>query len=457
MKHHIQLTSAVAGLTLLCAAPAWSGGLAISSQGAIGMGNAYAGAGASANDVATVWANPAAMIYLKNGKQVVGLAGNITATTLEFTDKGSTVNPAFGSGPVSGTTSETNDNNSYIPNIYFARHVNPDLAFGFGLSAPFGTSSDYGDTWTGRYHALETNVSAIDLNPTVAYRVNEKLSIGGGISVQIVNAKLESALDSAALCYGLAPTIDCINAGISSTNTVTQDGSATIEADGTGVTFNLGLLYTPMPGTNIGFTYRHGTDHKLSGDADFTLNEQLAQVFADNQIPLFTDTGTTVTASLPATYDFSIAHALNPKVQLLGSVLWTQWNVFDQLVSDFDNPAQPNSTVTFNYEDSVRASAGFNYFLNEKVTLRAGFAYDQEPVPNPSRRSPRGAANDRYWYSAGASYAFNKKASLHFGFAHLEVDQSAIDNTGDAPGSPTLRGLFDLTANLASLQFNWQF
>ena len=82
--------------------------------------------------------------------------------------------------------------NSPAPSLYYARQLNDQWALGFGFNVPFATTSSYDDDWVGRYHAVDTEVRAFDFNPTVAYRINDKVSIGGGISVQFASANLTS-------------------------------------------------------------------------------------------------------------------------------------------------------------------------------------------------------------------------------------------------------------------------
>ena len=463
MRHQKFIVIAASTAALTMGQSAMAAGFAVSAQSAYGMGNAYAGNAAVAKDASTVLTNPAGIFELEN--PVFGFSAAVTSTGVDFTNKGSRINPLFASEPVdvTGNGSQSLSSSPVTPGLYYARKLSDQWAIGFGLNVPFATSSEYDEDWVGRYHAVDTAVTAIDINPTVAYRVNDKVSIGGGISIQRASAVLTNKLDSGATCVLItvqqgAPINTCADSLQVSPNDQSLDSNVELDGSGTALTFNLGALFKPREGTKIGIAYRHGSQHDLEGNATFDLNPALVALLSAAPSPKFLDnTGSSISADLPATLDFSVAQQVNDKVELLGTVKWTQWTSFDKLTSTFDNPAQPESALPFGWEDTVTASAGFNFDLNNKLTLRAGFAYDQSPIPNPRARSPRGAANDRYWYSAGGTYNFNDKISASFAATHIEIDQSAIDNTGESTGSPTLRGTYDFDVNLFAFQLNWHF
>ncbi len=466
MRHHKFLFIAASAAALTVSQSAMAAGFAVSAQSAFGMGNAYAGNAALGTDASTALTNPAGMFELE--KPVFAVSAALTATVSEFTDQGSLINPLFGAEPVATDPgdgpNEASHGNSPSPGIYYARPLNNKWAVGFAFHVPFATASEYDDNWVGRYHAVETSVRAFDFNPSVAYKVNEKFSIGGGISVQYATALLTSKLDSGATCLGIAsrsqgqiPVTSCTDIGLIY-NQPALDSDVELEGTGTQVTFNLGAMFKPREGTKIGLTYRHGANHELEGDATFD-NNQILDAFL-NAIPeqqrALQSTGNTISADLPAIIDLSVSQKASEKLELLGTIKWTQWSSFDTLTSSFDNPAQPDSGIDFQWEDSVMASAGLNYTLSNKLTLRAGFAFDQTPIPNPTARSPRGPTNNRYWYSVGGTYKFSSRLTAHLGMTHIQIDESAIDNPGSA-GNPTLRGSYEFDANLLAFQLNWNF
>lgn len=440
---------------------AQAGGFALIEIGASGLGNAYAGAAAVAADSSTVWFNPAGMLNL--APREFSVAGHGIAGDATFNNRGTNLSSLLGGAAISGNAREDFGAETIIPNLFYVHRYSDDLAFGFGLTVPFGSSTEYDDDWVGRYSSVESGITVIDLNPTVAYRINDRFSIGGGISVQFLDATLSQAVDSGGSCLGLAaqvPTLsqaDCLNAGLAPGNLAT-DSFAEITGDSVDVTFNLSVLFEPREGTRIGVAYRNGIDHELEGDADFTVNPALAGVLQNAQLPIFQDVSASAGADLPPQLMFSIAHQLNSRVQLLADATWTGWSSLEEIRVQFDNPVQPDSPTPLNWENAWRVSAGLNYQLNNKWTLRGGVAFDGDPTPNANFRTSRVPRDDTRWLSVGAGYRLNDRSSFDVGYSFLSIGELPIDNNIlDAAGNTTVRGLIDQTANILSAQYTLKF
>ncbi|OED42468.1 hypothetical protein AB833_06490 [Chromatiales bacterium (ex Bugula neritina AB1)] len=437
-----------------------AGGFALIEQGGSGMGNAYAGASAVSKDASTVWFNPAGMTEL-NSRQIA-VAAHVISVESDFSDRGTTLNEAFGLAPVAGQTEVDSGGAAGVPNLYYVHPLNKKVTMGFGVSVPFGNSTDYGDNWVGRYQAVESEVTVIDLNPSIAYRVNPKLSIGGGVSVQYIDATLGSAVDSGATCLGLVSraTVDlaeCIGAGLTTAGVRANDGYAVVTGDSWAATFNLGLLYKPRQGTKLGLAYRHSIDHDLDGEGEFSTNPGLAAILANRQVPLFQTTGASADADLPPSVMLSIAHEVNSKVELLADATFTGWSSLEELRVRFDNPAQPDTLITLGYEDVWRFSAGLNYQQSDRMVLRAGVAYDQDPVPSTQLRTPRIPGSDRTWVSFGLGYKFGNRGQFDVGYARLFVDDTPIDNASESAGGTTIRGVYETNVDLLSVQYTHKF
>jgi len=437
---------------------AHAAGFALIEMGASGLGNAYAGASAVSADSSTVWFNPAGMLELEGAEFAV--AAHVLGTDTTFTDRGSRTSTLLGGGPISGPSTDQPGGATFLPNLFYTRAINENMAFGFGVTVPFGSATEYDDDWTGRYLSVESGVQVIDLNPTLAYKVNDKVSIGGGISIQMMSATLGSAVDSGAVCAsaegsGAAPQGTCQQLGLSVGNQA-NDSYAEVTGDSTGVTFNLSALFRPSEATRLGVAYRHSIDHELDGDVDFRVSPALAPVVDPG--PAFKDGGATADANLPAQLAFSVAHQATDKLQLLGDLTWTGWSSVKEIRVVFDNEFQPDSPTPLSWEDVIRVSAGANFQLNDKLTLRGGLAFDQEAIPSANFRSPRVPGNDRTWLAFGAGYQVNPNISFDVGFAHLMLDETPIDyNVLDAAGSQVVRGVYDTSINILSGQFNWHF
>lgn len=460
---------------LICAVAAseasLAGGFALIEQGASGLGNAYAGAAAVSDDASTVWFNPAGMTELKE-RQLLA-AGHVIGVSSDFTDRGTTlgqqlglgyVDPGFGTDAAAGSTDASGT--SVIPNLYYVHPLKQGITLGIGLSVPFGNSTDYNTDWVGRYQAIESAVSVIDINPSISYIVNEQLSIGGGISIQQMSATLGSAVDNGAICFGLVPAAfeeaNCLSAGLLP-GTPSSDGSVNVEGDSTALSFNLGLLFKPQEGTKLGLAYRHGVKHDLEGDVGFIYNSGLQELLDSRGIPApLPDSDVTAEADLPPSLMFSAAHRLNDRIEVLADATFTGWSSLPELRITRDT-GEDVTLTEFGFEDVWRVSAGLNYTHSDDLTIRAGFAYDEDPVPSPQLRTARIPGNERVWAAFGLGYKFSNTVELDVGFAHLMIDDTPLDNaslnpdgTASTTGSTT-RGVFETSANILSAQVTVQF
>ena len=463
---------AVLGLPIACiTAPAHAGGFALIEHGASGLGNADAGAAAVSADGSTVWFNPAGMSELDGREISVALHG--LSSNTDFTNQGTVLGPLLGSGDVSGPDTASPGTTTALPNFYYVAPINDKWSYGLSVGVPFGSSTEYDANWVGRYTTVESGVSGIDINPALSYRLSDTVRLGFGISVQRLSAELQNSVDSGAVCLSFAGQgntsisgADCVNNDLTPGNQLT-DTSADITGDSIGFGFNLGALFLPAEGVKIGVAYRHSIDHELDGDADFTVNAALRGLLNGNTNTdtqaitqaFLTDTGITGEIELPAMFSVSGAWQVNDKVELLSDLTWTGWSSFQELRIQFDNPVQADSVGLQEWEDVLRFSAGLNYQYSPKLTLRAGYAFDEEAIPGPERRTARIPGNDRTWIAFGLGYAVSSRFSFDVGYTRLTLDETPIANRNEESGGSgtVVRGLFDSNVNILSAQLNWDF
>ncbi len=413
------------------AGTASAAGFAVNTPSAQAMGNAVAGGGAVAEDASTIWFNPASMTRLPSQTMV---SAHVLLPNFEFTDKGST-RPG---GPLSGPTTTDGGTNAIVPNFYYIRTLNERWSFGLTVNAPFGLTTEYDNNWKGRYFAVDSEIIDFNINPALAYKVNEVFSVGAGVSLNYIDGKFTNAVD-----FGL------LSGGASGSN----DGFAENKADDISFGFNFGFFYEPSDRTRFSLAYRSQINHKLEGDADFSgVPAPLDGAFFDD--------GIKIGASLPDTLSFSAFHMLTPKIGIMGDATWTGWSDIPELRIVFDTPGNAGGSSTssepLGWEDVWRFSLGLSYYHSDRLTLRTGVAYDQSPVPNPTLRTPRLPDNDRIWVSLGASYAINDKASVDFAYTHEFIDDTNIART-NAATSTTLLGTYESSVDIFSLQANYRF
>lgn len=182
-----------------------AGSFQLNEQSVSGLGTAFAGGAAAAEDASTLFYNPAGIALLE--KSELQLGGNLLLPSATFSNDGSRYNlpgTAFNGLAISGTNDGDAGIDHLVGNVYLTQPIMRsarygDLSVGLGLTAPFGLETDWSPDWVGRYHALRTKLTTIDLQPTVAYWMFERLSFGASFDAQYASARLSQAID-----FGLA-------------------------------------------------------------------------------------------------------------------------------------------------------------------------------------------------------------------------------------------------------------
>jgi len=209
-------------------------GYKIGQESVSGAGVAHAGGAASAGDASTVYANPAGMTQLDGRQLVVG--GHLLRPDASIDATGAAI--TGGEGGQGGI-------GAFVPNLYGVWSLPNDLKFGLGINAPYGLAVDYDDDWVGRYNELGASLTMVNVNPALAYRVNDKVSVGGGLNAMYSRARLTQAIDFGRALGGNAQSLDG-----------SSDFSGTDWAFG----FNVGALFTVSPNTRFGVQYRSGME-----------------------------------------------------------------------------------------------------------------------------------------------------------------------------------------------------
>lgn len=417
---------------------AHASGFQLIENSASGQGNAFAGAAATASDASTVWFNPAGMTKLKD-KQLVTV-GHIIVPDSSFTNNGS----LDGTGGSLNGADDDGGSTALVGNLYWVTDFG-ETKFGLGITTPFGLTTEYNDTWVGRYHAVETAMKTININPSIAREVNDKLSVGAGFNVLLADITLTSAVDFGSLIG--APQ--------------QADGFADLSADN--LTFNefawginLGMTYDFNENTRLGVAWRSEIDIAAEGKADFSVPTSAAPVLSSGA---FQDTKLKAKVTLPQNVSVSVKHDMND-ITLLADVTWTGWSSFKELRIQYSNPFQPNSVTTEAWEDTLRFSIGADYKYNEKMTLRTGIAYDETPIPDGEHRTPRIPGNDRTWLSFGLTYEMSPEFIMDVGYSHLFISDSDINHSLESSITSlnaSLNGTYSATVDILSAQLTWKY
>ena len=434
----------------------------IIEQSVTGLGAAFSTGSTAASDGSTIYYNPAGMSFLKN-RNAADFGAHVIDPNAKFNDKGSTT--------VLGANLNVNNNEggdagpvALVPNFYYTRAINDKWTAGVGVNAPFGLTTDYDDGWVGRYHALHSEIVTININPSISYKASNALSLGFGVNVQYIEAKLSNAIDFGTACT--LAEIGMVVAGGTCTglnlSSQADDGEVELKANDISLGYNFGLLWQATPQTRIGAAYRSRIKHKLKGEADFDTPSNAA---TGNATPLANLTGlvdgdVTSNVTLPDSLSVGLQHQVNNKLAINADVTWTNWSLVEELRIDFKNPAAADGVTTLEFKDSNRYSLGMTYVQDNHWTWRAGVAFDESATRNKELISVRVPDADRTWLTAGFTYKPSKKMSIDFGYAHLFIDDAEINkSTSEAENRSkgNLVGEYDIDVNIISAQARWSF
>lgn len=406
MYRHKAIVLAMLPVLMLCFATQHSeaSGFAIVEQSARGIGTAFAGVNAEYGDAGAIWFNPAGMTGVGDFEVVAGLHAILPA--FDFKDSGST--------PVGGSADQDAGVTAWVPNFDAVVGVGERFAFGLGVHAPYGLRTEYDPTWIGRYAAVDTELTTININPSLAYQISENLSIGAGVSAQRADAELSTASPS--------PMGDLI---------------ATVTGDDWSYGWNVGAVGQCDCGTRLGISYRSPIEHELEGEIEIS--------------PLPTEAGT-ADIELPETAAVGIYVPIGDMVAVMADVTWTGWSSFQDLtVLKADGSVL--STKDESWEDTWRYAVGASVLCNDWLTLRAGAAFDESPVPDPEHRTARIPDADRTWLTLGAGFGLSDTINVDLGYVHIWFDDADINETY-APGT-SLVGTYDGSVDIVSAQLKW--
>lgn len=401
----------VAAAAAIPAGPAQAAGFALKEQSASAQGNSFAGATAGAEDISYMFFNPAGLTRQEGSQAEVVLT--YIMPTMETTNANG--------GPIGGSASSGDAaEDALVPAVYAMWSASDDLKVGLGINAPFGLSTKYDPTWAGRLYAIESAVEAININPMISYRLSPQLSVGVGVQAQTMEVTLSQDVSGGGAIYE-------------------------VTGDDWGYGFNLGLLYEISPQTRLGAAYRSQVAHTISGDASLTGAGS-----------------TTAEADLttPQSASFGLYHDVNDQFAVMAEAAWTGWSSFDKIQIDMApsivTGALGTTTISVpeDWEDVWFFALGGTWKASDDLTIRAGIAHDQSPVPDATR-TPRLPDADRTWLSLGAKYEAAPNFTINAGYSHIFVNNSKVDITL-AP-APNLTADFEASTDIFTVSGTLRF
>jgi long-chain fatty acid transport protein len=344
----------------------------------MGFAGAYT---AQSKDGSAIFHNAAGIAFLKDKQLYLG--GTLIHPSAEFT----------GQEPFPGAGITENGDVGILtpPNFYYTHPFSETVAFGIGVHSPFGlqTKWENPDNFSGRYISTLADLKSIALNPTVAFKLEDRLAVGVGLDVRFARIALDRRV----------PVVNPF------TQRVVDGAEVNLESDtNTGFGFNVGLLAKPTDTLSVGLSYRHKVNVDFSGTANFEpistgspeLDVRVRASLPAGSLPLET------AIEFPGIASFGFAKVFGDWT-FEADVNWYQWSTFDQLQLTFETEPRLNETIEEDYSDSFQYRFGIERVLNDAWAIRGGYFFDETPSP-PESMSPLLPDANRHGFCLGGSW-----------------------------------------------------
>jgi long-chain fatty acid transport protein len=411
--------AAAAGFQVRAGSPDWAA-------------NAFAGMAAKGYDASTAWSNPAAMTLLRDNELAGGLNAIVPMT--QFTGE-NLVGPLPTPG-VGGGNAATAGVAASLAGVWSASQ---DLKFGFSLEDPFGQRLSYPFNFVGRYQALVSSVTDIELGLVTAYRVNEHISIGAGPIVDYFQARLTTAIN-------IGPAAALIG-----------DPTADLHAHDWSAGYHLGALLEFDSELRAGIDYRSRISVQLNGEQHISIPPLLATLSPSTAGLLNAANARAHTSvTLPDVLTLSGAWDVSPEWSALATLQWTDWSLLQQLSITAANGQ--TTTLPLRLRNTWLGSLGANYrpATIPRLMLQAGLGFD-ESAGTDNTRSPRLPGRDLIVLGLGFTYEILPDASLQAAFLHeFGVGANRISYSS-SPSAGVLIGSYDTSVSLVAVGLNLRF
>ncbi len=309
----------------------FSAGFGVYEQGgaAMGQGNAFS---ARADDPSAIFYNPAGLAQLEGTRVSLGATAIIVDSKFQ--------------SDLTGNTTEMFQQTSFPPNFYLTHALSHQWSLGLGIFAPFGLKIQWPQNWELSRIVYRASLESIYFNPTIAWRPHERLMLGVGVSYVYGTTELKKNLTPLP-----PPQVDL----------------QITHGTGDGWGYNFGGILKLSQWTSLALTFRSQVRIDFEGRAE-------------SAIPSFINGQVTTTIRMPPMAVIGIVHIFSPNFSLEVDVQWTGWSRFQSLDLNFENSGF-NTSIPRNWKDVVAIRVGGEYRISEQFALRAGYTYDETPVP----------------------------------------------------------------------------
>ncbi|WEN15251.1 outer membrane protein transport protein [Rhodanobacter sp. AS-Z3] len=460
----------------------------LKENSAKGLGRAYAGSAAAGGDVSVVTNNPAAMTELD------GTYFQADVTAINFSTKFTGSASDVLSRPISGGNGGDGGTTLPVPALFMSTKVSDKVHLGFGFSVPFGFQTEFDKDWVGRYNGVKSKFQSLDATVSASFDVSDSFAVGVSAIAQRTSAELSSAINFNAVGLGIQQAIgaqtaagvaqiqaavgagqltpqqagamiqqavaqgQAAAAGVAAATPQGVDGFATIKGDDWGYGYQVGMFWKMTPNDKLAVNYRSKISHVLQGTGKFNVPAGYGLLLNNpalaSSIPPFSNTTGTAPFTTPAVISASYWHQ-EEKFGFGADLSYTKWDVFKELRVKYGTaPLQPDTAETFNWRNTIYASIGGDYYLNSKLTLRAGVAVDSSPT-YLAVRDVRVPDATRRLVTVGVGYKASEHFEINASYAHIFVSQAHIQSSSST--HDVITGNFEDYGNLLSLSAQYKF
>ncbi|MGM3226738.1 long-chain fatty acid transporter FadL [Dickeya zeae] len=415
----LKKTSLAVALALM-ASNATAAGFQLNEFSSSGLGRAFSGESAIADNASSGSRNPATMTMFDRPS----FSGGVT-----YIDPDINLHGTSSSGR--DASADNIAPNAWVPNLHFIMPLNDQWAVGAFATTNFGLATEFSDNYSAGSIAGKTDLKTTNLNLSAAYRLNQHFSFGLGVNAVYADAKIVRNAGEIGPALRVSPTAEITH----------------LDGKEWGYGWNAGLLYELDKNNRFGLSYRSKVDIDFNGSFR-----------SDLAAPRGTS-GTTIpgklTLNLPEMWEFSAYHRVAPQWAVHYSLAYTSWSAFQELRATGSN-GQQLFQKDESFHDAYRIALGTTYYYDNNWTFRAGIAFDDSPVP-ADKRTISIPDQDRLWLSTGTTYAFNKDASVDVGVSYMHGQKVTIHEPGISQSVPSYTFTSKGQAWLYGVNFNYSF
>ncbi|WHI50139.1 outer membrane protein transport protein [Microbulbifer sp. MLAF003] len=443
---------------------AMAAGFYLQETSASGLGRAFAAENTIGDNASILARNPAGSALF----DTYTISGGLTYVDPNIDVSGDVT--YFGPIPGTRTTvrADADDyaTSAWIPNGYLAAPINDEWSWGLAMYTDFGLETDFPDSFPAAAIANQTELLTVNIQPSIAYDINNTFSIGASINFLYADATLKTNIPTDFVLDPIFSNPAVLGRGLSGASVLK------IEGDGWDVSWTLGALWRISDNTRAGISYHAKYDPKLKGDVSSDLIPPPAAPFDD--------TSGNLTLDLPDTLELGFYHRFDNQWAVAVGYMWTNWEEFERLEAFIPSAGEGFNPLLIkeeNFKSGSRFSLAGEYFYNDDITVRFGYAYDQGAARDGFNRHEQEEIlattgldlpitwrtlsipdTDRQWLTLGGTYQYNEKLSVDAGIAYIWGDDERIQEYTPIP-VPTYYdgGTTKTEAWLFSAAINYRF